>query len=658
MDRQSIESPHQDSHREINFNTIETDMPLGKKKSKEKQKMIDSNNDINNTKKNYPCLKNFVDKIKSKYLISILILLLIISIIIIGFMVSHIKKLEKKVNEFNQNKIIKNKQNININKIEKDNNPKILIGIYFGSSISGYYIIKDNDINSSNSSSFPSELILDKDSKRGLLYGDKALKISKNKFIAEKKLYFSNFKKYLSPNKNGNYNILVKSTYPGNEEVPLKTIITQYFMLIKEDIFENYDFTLKETKWIFTVPGLWDEKGKQFMKNIIDKIDILDSEIILEQEAASLNVFYEFYKDSKYKKYFKQNYTFLLVDLGHTSIDICVNKILDDNFNLKQLLPPNSFGFGSNIINDKIIEVIVSVYQSKDKLNKYIKEDFDSWKITLNDIENIKIGINENINNNVGISIPFNKHNSKFIGKDIWSGNYKDHKIFYDKNYIYIPSNIIKSFISDTVTEIIDKLDNIINRIGIINEKIDLIILTGEFSSSKILQNKLNERFKKSHGILFSKSPIGSIAKGAAIFGLMPDKIAYRVSPVTINIEIYEKKDGECLNQIINDDNEILCSVNKTFIRMGETIKNNDIVSYKINPWDRKKIKLNIYSTFEKVLSSNNGKKIGEIEYELNKSNSLLKNIDIEVSMKFSNYISVSIKDSNNNYKSYILYYP
>ena len=471
MDRQNIESTHQDSHREINFNTIETDMPLGKKKSKEKQKMIDSNNDINNTKKNCPCSKNFVDKIKPKYLISILILLLIILIIIIGFMVSHIKKLEKKINEFNQNKFIKNKQNININKIEKDNNPKILIGIYFGSSISGYYIIKDNDINSSNSSSFPSELILDKDSKRGLLYGDKALKISKNKFIPEKKLYFSNFKKYLSPNKNGNYNILVKSTYPENEEVPLKTIITQYFMLIKEDIFENYNFTLRETEWIFTVPGLWDEKGKQFMKNIIDKIDILDSEIILEQEAASLNVFYEFYKDSKYKKYFKQNYTFLLVDLGHTSIDICVNKILDDNFNLKQLLPPNSFRFGSNIINDKIIEVIVSVYQSKDKLNKYIKEDFDGWKITLNDIENIKIDINENINNNISISIPFNKHNSKFIGKDIWSGNYKDHKIFYDKNYIYIPSNIIKSFISDAVTEIIDKLDNIINRIGIINEK-------------------------------------------------------------------------------------------------------------------------------------------------------------------------------------------
>lgn len=656
MDRQSIESPHQDSHMDINFNTIENDTPLGKKKLKEEQiKMRDSNNDINNIKK-CSYLRNFIDKIKYNCLISILILLLIILIIIIGFMFSHIKKLEKNLNEFNQNKIIINKQDIN--KIEKDKNPKILIGIYFGSTTSGYYIIKNNNINSSTSSSFPSGLILDKDSKRGLLYGDKAFKISKNKFIEEKKLYFSNFKKYLSSNRNGHYNILVKSTYPGIDEVPLTTIITQFFMLIKEDIFENKNFTLKETKWIFTVNGLWDGKGKQFMKDIIDKIGILDSEIILEQEAASLNVFYEFYIDLKYKKYFKQNYTFLLVNLGHTSIDICVNKILDDNFNLKQLLPPNSFGFGSNIINEKIIEVIESVYQNKDKINKFIKQDFDGWQITLNDIEKIKFEINENINNNISISIPFNKDNSKLFRKDVWSGNYKDHKIFYDKNYIYIPSNIIKSFISDTVTEIIDKLDNIINTIGIINEKIDLIILTGEFSSSKILQNKINVRFKKSHDILFSKSPIESIMKGAAIFGLMPDKILYRDSPVTINIEIYEKKDGECLKQIINDDNEVLCSTNKTFIKMGEAIKNNDIVSYKINPWNRKKIKLNIYSTFEKVLSSNNGEKIGEIEYELNESNSPLKNIDIEISMKLSNDITVSIRDSNNNYKSYKLYYP
>ena len=50
---------------------------------------------------------------------------------------------------------------------------------------------------------------------------------------------------------------------------------------------------------------------------------------------------------------------------------------------------------------------------------------------------------------------------------------------------------------------------------------------------------------------------------------------------------------------------------------MGETLKNNEIISYKIIPWNRKKLKLNIYSTFEKVLSPNNGKKIGEIIYEL-----------------------------------------
>lgn len=242
--------------------------------------------------------------------------------------------------------------------------------------------------------------------------------------------------------------------------------------------------------------------------------------------------------------------------------------------------------------------------------------------------------------------------------KDIWDGDYKGQKIVYDKNFIYIPSKIIKSFISDIVIEIINRLDNIINIIGIINEKIDLIIFTGEFSSAKMLQNKINERYKKIYSILFSKSPIESIMKGAAIFGLMPDKLLFRVSPVTIVIEIYEKKDGQCLNQIINDDNEILCSTNKTFIKMGETFKNNDIISYKIIPWSRKKLKINIYSTFEKVLSLNNGKKIGEIEYELNELKSPLKNIYIEISMKFSNYITVSIIDSKNNYNSYILFYP
>ena len=387
MDSKTIEYPH-DSHINIYENISEIGTPLGKKKKQEQKSSLKCEDDIKN---NYSCLKNFINKIKLKCLTPILIIFLIILFIIIIFMLSRIKKLKKKINEFNQNKIIINKENINT--IEKVNNPKIIIGIYFGSSFSGYYIIKNNNINSNISSSFPSEVILDQVSRRGLLYGDKAFKISKNNFITEKKLYFSNFKKYLSPGRKDDYNILVKPTYPKNDEVPLNKVISQYFKLIKEDIFEKYNFTLKETKWIFTIPGLWDEKGKVFMKDIIDKIDILDSEIILEQEAASLNVFYEFYKISNYKKNFKQNYTFLLVDLGHTSIEICVNKILDDNFNLKQLLPE----FDSNIINEKIMEVIKSVYQSKDKINKFIDEYFDGWQITLNDIEKIKFEINENI---------------------------------------------------------------------------------------------------------------------------------------------------------------------------------------------------------------------------------------------------------------------
>ena len=43
------------------------------------------------------------------------------------------------------------------------------------------------------------------------------------------------------------------------------------------------------------------------------------------------------------------------------------------------------------------MEVIKSVYQSKDKINKFIDEYFDGWQITLNDIEKIKFEINENI---------------------------------------------------------------------------------------------------------------------------------------------------------------------------------------------------------------------------------------------------------------------
>ena len=53
------------------------------------------------------------------------------------------------------------------------------------------------------------------------------------------------------------------------------------------------DINIKNIKWIITVPPLWDEKGKKFMEEMAIKAGMINAEIALEPEAASLAIFHD-----------------------------------------------------------------------------------------------------------------------------------------------------------------------------------------------------------------------------------------------------------------------------------------------------------------------------------------------------------------------------
>ena len=545
--------------------------------------------------------------------------------------------------------VFSSKNNNNNDKIGKNK----IVGLYFGSSTSGYYILENKEKNRTDS--FPSELILDEDSERGLHYGNKAHSYPKNGLAKQKKLYFSNFKRYIEPNNNIEK---IKSDFPNNHEVKLETVIYQYLSLMKENNLNNLGDE-NDIKWILTVPGFWDDKGKQLMKNVSNKIGMKDSEIILEQEASSLAFLYDDNIDSKH---LKKNKVYIVVDAGFTSVDICVNKIIDRKKKIiKQLMQPLSFRYGSNIINDKIIKVIESVCDKK--MEEMRDSNFDEWQIMLNDIELKKKEIDNSTSGEISILTPFNNDKWNWVGmKNNWEGKYKDQKIIYNRTNINIPSSIIKSFINENIDNIIKEIEAIIDKMSIIKEKIELIIITGGFSNSKMFQNEINEHFKKAHFISFDKNPLETVMKGAAIYGLRPNQILYRVSPVTIGIGIYiyfEDNVGKCEKQLRDDEENMRCHKFITLIKKGQEMKSDDIISTKVIPWEKKNINISFYSTFNDNLSIDDCCKLEEMKLNLSESKEYLKNREIEVSLSFSNLVSASISEkSTSNKISSLFYYP
>ena len=94
---------------------------------------------------------------KFKYELIFLIIVIII-IIIISFIILIIKKKNTKISDYNEKEIIKKNDTM-----KETKKYRAIIGIYFGSLTTQYFIIKNNDIKNNITGSCPSELILDEE---------------------------------------------------------------------------------------------------------------------------------------------------------------------------------------------------------------------------------------------------------------------------------------------------------------------------------------------------------------------------------------------------------------------------------------------------------------------------------------------------------------
>ena len=75
------------------------------------------------------------------------------------------------------------------------------------------------------------------------------------------------------------------------------------------------------------------------------------------------------------------------------------------------------------------------------------------------------------------------------------------------------------------------------------------------------------------------KKPQETVMKGAAIFGLFPNQILYRISPVTIAVNHYiDVKENDDCNDFKDENGNSLCLNYIIFVERGKSVKTNEIL--------------------------------------------------------------------------------
>ena len=541
----------------------------------------------------------------------------------------------------------------------ENNKIMAIIGIDIGSTTSGFNIIIKPFENPSvdESGLIESQIIIHKNSKDGLFIGKKAYE----NFIADpynkNNLYFTLFKRNLDPKINKN---MVASDYPG-DEIEIEIIIKEFLRKLKQKIEDNNDFinnaNISDIKWIITVPPLWDLKGKKLMQEAAKKAGMVNLEIVLEPEAASLAIFNE--ENPKIKKYIQPGKKFLIVDAGGYTVDFSANKILENN-NLEQLIIPTSIVKGSSMLNEKIFE-LVKKFIGEEKINK---TDYSIIQDMLIKIEEIKKQVNNNTASSFGLNIAYfnitcpNQKKGWFTSKQKECEKEVDGiKLSYSDKMLFIPREFIYNITLETSKTIINHVNFVLSKIG----EVDLIIYTGGFSNNELFQ-KIIEKYKEGNRAktFFLKDPQKTVQKGAALFGLNSTQIIQRIIPISIWIESYEKKiensteENACENEFIDENKETRCQTYIKFATERESIKINETKEFSIHPLNERII---IYYNYEDEITNENKLELGYIDSPL--SELPLINRNLKVTMKFSNYINVTIIDETENKEnSVLLSYP
>ena len=480
---------------------------------------------------------------------------------------------------------------INNNKINSHEN--LIIGIKFGNIYTSYsYNFGKNISTIALEKKSSTELELSKETKKGLKHSYKASVSLTNYNINELKsiIFFKGFKSLLYDDGDGINNNMYYQ-YNSDKIDNTNIILKEYFTLLKNDILLNLDKKYKNIpiKWIFAIPENLNQYEKQLIKNITTELEMYNLNFIYESDASSLAM----YNDRSIPFSVKQqNKTFMLIDAGGHSIDITIYKILDEQGTLKQIMQTQNLNLGIFDVSNKIINVFKEIFGEKE-IEKVKKNEPGEWIKILNDINKI-------IENTYRINGIEEYEINNFLRKKEGNFTFDNQTIKITKFNINFPLSLSGKFISENIDLLNEKINEIIQELKKKqNLNINNIIVTGGLSRNKIFKEKLKSNFSEDDNFIhYLSSYENDISKGAVFYGMNPDKIKNKISPITLGIR---------KNDIKNKKENI-----ELLIKKGEEMKNINLIKYiKPKSTEQKYIKINIY------LSKDDYKDLKELENNL-----------------------------------------
>ncbi|XP_060064403.1 heat shock 70 kDa protein 12A-like [Ylistrum balloti] len=304
------------------------------------------------------------------------------------------------------------------------------------------------------------------------------------------------------------------------------------------------DVKLSDISWVLTVPAIWSNASKQFMREaaIVAGIRGDHLKIALEPEAASLfckHLPMERTGEGKLKT-FTSGFKYLVLDAGGGTIDIAVHEVQSDG-SLNEIHKACGGDWGGTKVDYAFKLLLTGIIGNK--AFHFFQEKNKADMIALfRDFELKKRNIKPNALSSAKVTFRLPKalddackhENNVDIAAIVESKLRFREYTSINADKLRISGNRANELFKDSINHVVSHLKKLLKEPNM--SEMNSILMVGGYSESPVLQNEIRTNFPNIRVIVPQEAGL-AVLKGAVIFGHEPTSIRARVCQFTYGVK-------------------------------------------------------------------------------------------------------------------------
>ncbi|OWF52450.1 heat shock 70 kDa protein 12A-like [Mizuhopecten yessoensis] len=370
---------------------------------------------------------------------------------------------------------------------------------------------------------------------------------------------------------------------------------------------------MSDIRWVLTMPAIWSDKAKQFMRECAEKAGIPGPQLVmsLEAEAAALYCKYLPVSDMTVGKagnisIFKPGAKYMVLDVGGGTVDITVHQV-EDGLQLKEIHMANGGDWGGTMVDTEFEKLLVNLL-GHDVFEKFKRENVSDLLELQRSFETKKRCIHSSSDSKITFTLPCSLLD---IFEEINPGKSVEDRVATSKDYannltwksdkLRIKSDIAKTLFEPSVRKIIDHVKELLQKPEVAD--IDAIILVGGFAECPILHNELSTTFQNKRLVIPNQAGL-AVLIGAVINGHELEAVTERISRLTYGVGasvpfVLGLHDPRLM--VLGEDGMPLCAnAFCTHVRVGNAVPvglRGESQRYKVVSRDQKTLPVRLFTT-------------------------------------------------------------